>query len=512
MNFEESDSFKGELERNARSRKNVVISLAFCAFLIVCLLVLIAFLRYQDSITEKLFVDGNQVPIPNGFYRNIDGEIYVDLRQIGAMFGYDYTKGVYGEFNEDNDSCYMKNSFELIAVTAGADRYTKHLVRNETNATIGTLTSVRTKNKEGYSESFKLEKPLKYEDGILYLHQNYIAEMFNVQVDWKEYRINFYTLNYLQNYANQTLARLGFVDLDNNFENLKALNYNLMIVGNGQTQGTSDLYGVYNLSTGAEIISMKYDEIIFVQNAQEFYITAANGTVGIFDKEGKTVIAPSEFEKISLLDQENKLYLVEKDGEYGVLDRTGEILVYAEYDAIGIKIDDFIPEEIDDGLLLFDKCIPVKKDGNYGLYSIDGKRLLDTTYDGFGYKSPIKTTSSGSEQSAILIPSYVGVNGIVVNLDDKFGIFDVNTNELIIPIVCDKIYSIKIEGERTYYVSYMGNELELSQYLKDNNLNNVNENGELLTETSGETVNVEQPVEEQPVEGEPTEEEPVVQE
>lgn len=500
MNFEESDSFKSELERNARSRRGVVISLAFCAFIIVCLLILIAFLRYQDSITEKLFVDGKQVAIPKGFYKTIDGEIYVDLKKIGALFGYDYTKGVYGEFNEDNDSCYMKNDFELIAVTAGADKYTKYLNATNSKAKIGTIQKIGTKNSNGYSESFNLEKTLKFEDGNLYLNKDSISEMFNVQVDWKEYRINFYTLNYLEGYAAKTLKKLELVDLDPNFENLKALNYDFMIVGNGTKQGKSDLYGVYNLSTGKEIISMKYDEIVFVQNTQDFYITAANGTVGIFDKEGKTVIAPSEFEKISLLDQENKLYLVEKNGEYGVLDKTGEILIYAEYDEIGIPIENFISEEIDDGLLLFDKCIPVKKDGKYGLYSKDGKRLLDTTYDGFGYKSPVKTTSSGSEQSSILIPSYVGVNGIVVNLDDKFGIFDVNTNELIIPIVCDKIYSIKIEGERTYYVSYMGNELELSQYLKDNNLNNVNENGELLTEASGENVNPEEPTEEQPVE------------
>ena len=67
MNFEESDSFKNELERNARSKRGVVISLAFCAFLIVCLLILIAFLRYQDSITEKMFVDGNRVSIASGF-------------------------------------------------------------------------------------------------------------------------------------------------------------------------------------------------------------------------------------------------------------------------------------------------------------------------------------------------------------------------------------------------------------------------------------------------------------
>lgn len=500
MNFEQSDSFKNELERNARSRRGVVISLVFCAVIIVCLLFLIAFLKYQDSITEKLFIDGKQVAIPKGFYKTINEEIYVDLRQMGALLGYDYTKGVYEAFNENEDSCYMKNNFELIAITAGAEKYTKYIIGNNANTPIGTITEVKNKQAKGYNESFKLEKPVIFENGILYLHQGKISEMFNVQMDWKEFRINFYTLGYLEGYANGVLTKLGLVDLDSNFENLKALNYNRIIVGDGNAKGNSNLYGVYDLATGTEIISKKYDEIVFVENTQEFYIKAANGTVGIFDINGKTVIAPSEFEKISLLDDENKLYLVEKNNEYGVLDEKGEILIYAEYDTIGINIEDFISEEIDSGLLLFDKCIPVKKDGKYGLYSIDGNRLLDVIYDGFGYKSPIKTTASGSEQSCILIPSYVGINGIVVNLDDKYGIFDVNVGKLILPTVFDKIYSVKIEGERTYYGSYNGAELELSQFLKENNLNNVNENGELLTNLSTENVNLEQPPVEENVE------------
>ena len=488
MNFKEDDSFQKELEKNAKNKKAVIISLVFCGILIICLLAIIAFLKYQESITEKMFIDAKQVAIPDGFYKTIDGEIYVDLKKIGTLFGYDYTKGVYGEFNENNDSCYMKNDFELIAVTAGTQKYNKYLTLNDAKATIGTIENVEIKHLNGYNETFVLEKPIKYEDGNLYLHQNHISEMFNVQVDWKEYRINFYTLNYMQGYAEKILNRLGLVDLDNNFENLKALNYDLMIVGDGETKESSEIYGVYNLSTGKEVISMKYDEIVFVQNTQEFYITAANGTVGILDKEGKTIVAPSEFEKISLLDQDNKLYLVEKNGEYGVLDKNGEILIYAECNEIGIDIENFNKEEIDNGLLLFDKCIPIKRDGKYGLYSIDGERLLETAYDDLGYKSPIKTTSSGSEQSVILIPSYVGINGVVVNLDDKYGIFDVNVGSLILPTVLDKIYSIKSEGERIYYVSYNGNELELSQFLKENNLNNVNENGEFIGKDYKKTI------------------------
>lgn len=503
MNLEQSDSFKNELERNARSKKNVVISLVFCAFLIVCLVILIAFLKHQDSITEKLFVDDVQVSIPANFYKIVEGERYVNVKALSDMFGYSYTKGVYGEYTEDEDSCYLQNNFEIVAITAGAEKFTKYLELGNGENTLGTLTEIELKNENGYSESFKMEKPTIYEDGIIYIPEKNVSTMFNIQIEWEEYRIRFYTLNYMLGIAQQTIASKGLTEIDKYYENLRALNYGYIIVGNATTPETeSTEFGVINLLNGDVIISTKYDDIVFVENSQEFYITAANGTVGILDNKGGTVIAPSEFEKISLLDEETKLYLVEKDNEYGVLDKKGEILVYAEYDEIGIDIEDFLEEETDNNALFFEKCIPVEKDGKYGLYDINGNRLLDPVYDGFGYKTPIKSTSSGSEQSALLIPSYVGINGIVVNLDDKYGIFDASTGGLILPTVFDKVYSIKREGERTYYISYNGAELELSQYLKENNLNNVNENGELLTKNTTSEPVVEEPIatEEVPVE------------
>ena len=321
----------------------------------------------------------------------------------------------------------------------------------------------------------------------------FLNNIFHIQVEWEEYRIRFYTLKYMLDIAQKTMTGKGLVEIDKYYENLKALNYGYIVVGNSTSADVeSTEYGVLNLLNGEVVISTKYENITFVENSKEFYITAANGTVGILDNKGGTVIAPSEFEKISLLDAENKLYLVEKNKEYGVLNKKGEILIYAEYDEIGIDVEDFVKEEVDNEALFFEKCIPVKKDEKYGLYDIYGKRLLDPVYDGLGYKTPEKTTSSGSEQSCLLIPSYVGINGIVVNYDDKFGIFDVNEGALILPTVFDKIYSIKKEGERSYYISYNGMELELSQYLKENNLNNVNENGEILAETEPVTEVVEE--------------------
>lgn len=508
MNLEQSDSFKSELEKNARSKRNVVISLVFCAFLIVLMVIMIAFLKYQDSITEKLFIDDAQVQIPANFYKFVDGERFVNIKALSDLFGYNYTKGVYGEYTEDEDSCYLQNNFEVVAITAGSEKFTKYLELGNGDNTLGTLTGIEFKNENGYSESFKMENPVRYEDDTLYVSEKYISPMFNIRVEWDEYRIKFYTLNYMLTIAQRTMASKGLVEVDKFYENLRALNYGYIIVGNSTSaESRSTEFGVINLLNGETIISTKYEDITFVENSEEFYITAANGTVGILDKNGGTVIAPSEFERISLLDDETKLYLVEKDNEYGVLNKKGEILVYAEYDEIGIDIDDFIKEEVDNRALFFGKCIPVEKDGKYGLFDIEGNHLLDAVYDGFGYKTPIKSTSSGSEQSALLIPSYVGINGIVVNYDDRYGIFDATTGGLILPTVFDKIYSVKREGERTYYISYNGAEMELSQYLKENNLNNVNENGELLAETTSSEAVVQEPTttEEVPDEGNPEE-------
>ena len=494
MNFEQSDSFKNELERNARSKKNVVISLVFCAFLVVMLVILIVFLKYQDSITEKMFIDDAQVKIPANLYKIVDNERYVNIKALAELFGYNYTKGIYGEYTEDADSCYVNNNFEIVAVTAGSDKFTKHLELGNGELTLGTLEEIGLKHEGEYSEAFKMEKPVIFEDDTLYVPQQYVSPMFNVQVEWEEYRIRFYTLKYLLEIAQKTMANEGIIEIDKYYENLKAMNYGYLIVGNSTSPDVeSTEYGVINLLNGDVVISTKYENITFVENSKEFYITAANGTVGILDSKGGTVIAPSEFEKISLLDEENKLYLVEKNNEYGVLNKKGEILVYAEYDDVGIDIEDFVKEEVNNEALFFEKCIPVKKDEKFGLYDINGTKLLEPVYDGLGYKTPEKTTSSGSEQSCLLIPSYVGINGIVVNYDDKFGIFDVNEGALILPTVFDKIYSIKKEGERTYYISYNGMELELSQYLKENNLNNVNEKGEILAETEPMTEIVEEP-------------------
>ena len=481
MTLEESDSYKDQIEKNTRNRRSVMLSIVLCAFLIAFLFIIIMILRYQDSITEKLFLDGKQIAIPQDFYREIDGETYINLRDMASILGYNYTKGVYGEYNENEDSAYMQNDFEILAVTAENDSYSKYVEIVGKDLTISEI-PVTLKSENGYSEVFKIKKAVKFADGNLYAPLEYVPEMFNVQIEWKEFRKRIYSLGNLLGEAKKRIVKMGYGEISGYYENLRAMLYGYAIVGNGDGEKTtSTAYGVISLSDGKEIISMKYDDIKFIQNAKEFYITVANGTVGILGSDGSTIISPSEFEEISLMDEEKELYLVKKGEEYGVLNRNGKVIIYAENDEVGYDVSDFVSETIENPYVLYGKVIPVQKSGKYGLYNLDGELKLRLNYDGLGYIST-ESKSSGNEESTLLIPPSVGICGVVVNLNDLYGIFDVNTEELILPCSYSKIYSITRSGKTTYYVEFNGERIELEQLLVDAKLNNVDENGTLLSE------------------------------
>ncbi len=479
MNLEQSDAFKEELEKNSKSKKGVLISIVFCTFLVILLFILLRIVIYQDSITQKLFIDDKQISIPANLYIQKEDDIYFDIKQFGALLGYSYTKGVYGEYNENEDSCYLENDFEVLAITAGASKFTKYIEING-EVFIDTL-KVGTKNDNGYSESFHIDKPVIFENGVLYASKDYIPTMFNVQLNIEPYRTKIYSLNFLINYAKNVVAGKNLFEMSGDYENLRAIANGYIIVGDAKAEGvSSENFGVIALD-GSEVISKKYDEITFVQNTEQFYVTTADGRVGILDKEAGNVVAPSDkFEEISLLDQENKIYLVRKGKEYGVVNGVGKIIIYPEKDRIGIDLEEYKFENIENPNILFNKCIPVEKDNKFGLYNLEGDIVLEAAYDGFGYITTDEE-SSGKEESVLLIPSYVGINGIVVNYNDMYGIYDVNVG-LTVPTVFEKIYSRTRNGETTYYAQYNGEEMNLSDYLKSSNLNTVDEEGKLLSE------------------------------
>ena len=471
MNLEESDRFAEAQEQNAKKQKIVLISIVLCAILLVLLIIFIIYIQYLDSLELKLYVDGEQKKITETLFTTSDNTNYVNVKEISNMLGYTYTKGEYGKYNEDEKSCYVGNDLELAAITADETVFTKYIQVKEDTPLITAEgpfgTEIEIKSENDKFNTFTIEKPIKFINNEIYIPFDILRDVYNVRVDVVENKIKIYTLPTLFKEAIQQIGTLGYTSISGTYENIRAIPYGLIVVGK------ENLYGVIDTNQkGKEILSVKYENLEFIQNSQEFFMTA-DSTVGLLDRNGKTIIKPMEYDEISILDEVKQLYLVKKDSKYGVLNRKGDVVVHVDYDRIGLKdIDKFGTniEKVRNTNLLFDECIIVGLDSKYGMFDITGKELLKPNYETFGYTT-VSTDTSG-EASTLIIPEETGIKGIVVCYDGLYGIYDANVKNLIIPCACSRIYSITMAGKTTYYMEFNGDQMELDSYLVTYNLKN----------------------------------------
>lgn len=470
MNLEESDSFRNELEKNSQKKKIVVASILLCIVLIILLVILMIAIKQKDATTEKFFLDGVQISKPTNVYLDVEGTTYVNVVEFVELLKtsrtstlkYDCQKGHYGLYDEDEQSCLIDNGYETLEISADNKYYTKYIDKSAPSEPLIAGITVSIKSTYGYSEKFNIENPIRYINEIIYVPLENIPEMFNIRIDWAEYRKRIYSFDSVLLSAQENIKKTSAdKTISGYYENLKAVLYGYAVLCD--VNGT---YGVYSLADGSDVLSSKYKDIAFVQNAQEFYITADNGTMGLVSADGNTIIKTSEYEKVSLLDDDNKLYLVEKDEEYGVINRAGKTIIYVEYDGIGYDSSKFSLETIKNEKLLGDKCIPVEKNKKYGLFNLDGEQILNASFDGFGYISVSKTKKAGEEESILMIPKSEGVNGIIVNQGDLYGIFDLDEENLFLPCSFSKIFAIRKSGKVTYYIEFNGEQYELKEYLE----------------------------------------------
>ena len=499
MNLEESDAFKEEIEQNSRHKKTVMLSIIICVILLVLFIILIAYIKYKDSKTLKLFIDGKQVPISETLYYEKNEKHYVSIKEFAELLGYTYTNG--SEDSESDDSGYFDTGYEIVSVTANDNKYIKTINVTKDEEIIEGLSieafpeNTNKSDKKKYSETFFIDDSIKINDGQLYIAEDYLADMFNVNFTWTEYRIKFYTLKELIEDASTVISKAGYTEVSGYYENLRAVVNGFAVVGNG-----SQSYGVISLSDGKEIFGLKYSSVKYVQNSNEFYVKTQEGMMGILNSEGKIIINPTEYEDISLLDEKNGLYKVKKkdEDEYGVLNKKGEIAVHAEYDDIGYDITNYNVSETESPYIWFEKCIPVRKSGKYGLYRKDGELILphkgnreetnkiEFPYEGFGYLSTEEKTS-GNEESVLLIPASSGIQGIVIKYNGLYGIYDINRENIIVTCIYNKIYAITKSGETNYYMELERGKdtvetISLEEYIEDNGLKNVDKSGNLIND------------------------------
>lgn len=453
MNMYEAQSALEE-EKIKMKKLIKIIALALVMLFVLCIFIIL-YISYLQNKQLKLFVDNAEIQLtPDMIIIDENNTIYVSLSDIADKIGYTMNNGEYkNQYSEDATKCYLKNKYEVTSYIGASNEIYKTIIPENKLSDVD-------------YDYYIIDQQVFLQNNKLYTSLNGLEIGCNLSCSYTKQNntINIYTLEYLTTLFSTKIAGAKYLteqeDL-NTYENKKAILHDMIVVKNEDGK-----YGVTNLNNSA-IIGQKYKSVKFIEAMQEFIVETEDGKYGIIDKEGKTKISP-DYTSIKQIDKEKALYMVSKNSyatsgrtQYGIINENEKIVVYLEYDQIGINKADFPTDNIDNSYILYGKCIPVKKSNKWGLLDINGNMILPIEYDDLGCKSNISQDIRAN--SLLLVPEY---EAIVVCKDKLYGLFDVSGRKLIEPL-CTDMYGINSSGENKYYLTYIGNTMDIITYLKD---------------------------------------------
>lgn len=436
--------------REQKTKKMTKILIGAMVLIFIIIIAVICMIMYVQQGAFRIYIDEALVNLPEDVIMiEPSGKVYVSIKDIASYLGYQAHNGEYKLYSEDTNKCYVECKNETASFFLNSNKISK-------------MPPDQTKDYSDYT----IEEPVISRNGKLYCSQEGIQIGFNVSFTYNQEsnRIQIYTLPKLLQIYNTVMVGYGYEPIitessntaeTKTFNNQKAILYNMFVVKKAQ-----GLYGVVD-KDNKEIISSKYANMEFNENAKEFYVTSTTNKVGIVTQKGITKINLL-YDSVEMIDKENGLYLVKSSNKYGMLGTNGEIIIHLEYEQIGVDTNSFSNNSIKNKYLLFDNLIPVMQNKKWGLISKTGKVLVPVEFDYLGYVS----SESGNANSLLIIPSYKCI--VLGKQQDKisrYGIYDYEGNQ-VIPLALEKAYSILSAGVTTYYMEYQGNTMNIEEYIK----------------------------------------------
>ena len=206
--------------------------------------------------------------------------------------------------------------------------------------------------------------------------------------------------------------------------------------------------------------------------------------MGIMSYDSTTKINP-EYDEIKQIDKDSGLYLATNNKKQGVINANGSIVLYLEYDQIGIDGTKFNSNNIKNQYLLYDNCIPVKRNNKWGIFDKTGKQILEVKYDDLGCTAGSGTQGDKTANNILLIPDY---EGIVVKQGELYGIMD-STGKELVPVALQSVYSITNAGQDTYYMIYDNRVMNVITYIETYVVTDTNTGGETQNTMGGNSTN-----------------------
>ena len=301
-------------KKKVNSSKILLGIIACVVFIIILLIVMI--LVIQMNVTT-LIIDGEEkldYDIAK-LISDINGVTYINIEEFSKLINYEFHKGEYKSFSNEEDKCYVTGKHETATFYLNEDKVNKLPIDSELS--------------EEYREHF-VKEPVKMINDKLYAAKEAIEIAFNVSMAKKEDTLTIVTLDYIVKLDNANVVKWGYEEIiSQNFENKKASLYDRLIV-----KKEDGMFKIINRNNTAEIVPDKYLEIQFSESEQEFRVINNQNKVGILDLDGKVKIEPV-YDSISILDREQSLYVVETNQKFGILEAGKKEIIEPKYDAIG---------------------------------------------------------------------------------------------------------------------------------------------------------------------------------
>ena len=352
-------------KKKANSSKILLGIIACVVFIIILLIVMI--LLIQMNVTRLIINGQEKVDYDIAkLISDVNGEIYIDIEEFSKLVGYEFHKGEYKSFSNEEDKCYVAGKYETTTFYLNENKINKMPLDSNLN--------------EDYKEHL-IESPVKMINNKMYAIKEAIEIAFNTSVAINENSVSIITLDYLVQKDNANVIKWGYSDITaQSFENQKALLYDRLIV-----KKEDGLYKIINRQNTKEIVPNKYSDIQFSESEQQFFVTNSLGKVGIFDINGNIKIQPV-YDSIFVFDKEQELYIIEKDKKYGILKNGDMEIITPKYDAIGCNLTTIEINEspkIVNPVITIEECngIVVKKDEKYGVIDIEENIIVPIQVD-----------------------------------------------------------------------------------------------------------------------------------
>lgn len=410
------------------SKLPIVIGICIGVLIFITIAIIFGIIYLKNTITT-IKVDGQVI---NGIEEILyiqetenKSEIYIPIRKIAKFLNYKDYSGDYKNKSEDNTKCYVTNEEETAMFILDSNIL------------------IKTRGNSDY-EYIELDENVFEKNGDLYTNVEGIEKAFNVMFEASEDKMNIdiYTMDYLNQYF---AAKLQIEDYSEEFSDKKAIFEDMIVIGKEKQ------YGVINAGTGKPILETKYEYIKYLPATSDFLVKN-NEKYGILSKEGAIKLR-IVYDEIKIMDNQNGLYLVKQNNLYGVVNTEGKTVIQPEYKEIGIDLQKYTQNGLENQYVLLDNIIPIKNvDGLWGVFNIKGEKIRDFEFSSVG----CSTIEVNNAFPAVVIPSY---KIIVVQKNKKYNLMTIEGEDIISNYVLDSV-CIKTNtetGENKFYMTYNDN-------------------------------------------------------